>query len=64
MNKSITITSEMAQEYIARLEREGKSKDYVDGSLDGMSFVLEFLQSMMKLSEIRKELIRKEHGSS
>jgi len=58
------IDSDIAQEYIERLERQGRSEDYINGVLEGMSFVLEFYAGMVQLYRRQKELIRKEHNVS
>lgn len=48
-----------------RLEREGKSKDYIDGTLEGMSFVLEHYMSMKKLEAMKERIIEEEfYGST
>jgi hypothetical protein len=58
------IDSEIAQEFIERLERQGKSDEYIGGVLEGMSFVLEFYAGMVQLYRRQKELIKEEHNVS
>ena len=56
-----SIDSDIAQEFIERLERRGKSDEYIDGVLEGMSFVLEFYAGMQQLYRRQKELVKEEH---
>lgn len=58
------IGPEIIQEFITKLERDGKSKDYVDGMLEGMSFVLEFYLGVAKLSAIKDRLMKEEYSVS
>jgi len=58
------IDSDIVQEFIARLERQGHTDDFIDGALEGMSFVLEFYAGMVQLYRRQKELIRKEYNVS
>lgn len=54
----------VVDEYINKLERDGNSEEYIRGVLTGMSFVLEFYQTMVKLNARKSELIKKEHNVS
>lgn len=57
----LELKHEVVKEYIERLERQGHTDEYVDGALDGMSFVLEFYQTMLKLNKAKERLLREEH---
>lgn len=53
---------DVVKEFIDRLERQGYSHEYVDGALEGMSFVLEFYQTMIKLQNVKQKLLKEEHN--
>ncbi len=52
----------VVKEFLDRLERQGKTDEYIDGVLEGMSFVLEFYQTMLKLNKIKSRLIEEERN--
>lgn len=56
----LELKHEVVKEFIEKLERRGQSKDYVDGALEGMSFVLEFYQSMVALNKMKYRLLKEE----
>lgn len=58
------ITDDLVKGFIDRLERQGYTKDYIDGALEGMSWVIEFYQTMRSLEKTREKLIREEHNVS
>lgn len=57
----LELKHEVVKEYIERLERQGHTTEYVDGVLDGMSFVLEFYQTMIKLNNMKERLLKAEY---
>lgn len=56
------IGPDMIKEFMDKLERDGKSKDYVDGMLEGMSFVLEFYLGAVTLRGKIDQLIKEEYN--
>ncbi len=54
----------LVEEFITKLESRGYSKEYVDGSLEGMSFAIEALRSLVILEQNKARYIREEHSAT
>lgn len=55
-----TNTDALIKGYIDRLETLNMSEDFIKGSLDGMSFIVEFLQMMKRLETNKNKYLREE----
>lgn len=58
----LQLSSELVDEYLKRLERDGHTREYGDGALDGISFTLEFLQAMIHLRENKSRFMKEEQN--
>ena len=57
----LVITDELVKGLIDRLERQGQSKEYVDGVLEGVSWTLELYRSLVSIEKNKEKWIRQEH---
>lgn len=60
----LVITDELVKGLIDRLERQGYSKEYVDGALEGVSWTVELYFMMHNISRSRKKWIKEEEHVS